>query len=287
VIGTRMTLEVIFKREIRDTVLSRRFIIYLILLIFPMIVNIWFSWMMYESPSILEQMTALFPEPLTEINPMICLMSFIDIITFPIALVAVLHSSDFIAGERERGMLTLLISKPLNRWEIIIGKLFAFMVIFLPLLILNFLVMVLSIIFIGIGIASANIILGYLIVILSYAMVYTSIAILFSVLSEKSSMASLGTIIFLILWMILDFITIYLPINIANFLNNISLSYHIDIVLGFISGGEAGLFVKGGIASNPTIGAFIYSLSVIWIILTIIPIIISILIFERKDIQNR
>ncbi|MFX1409555.1 MAG: ABC transporter permease [Promethearchaeota archaeon] len=282
-----MALEIIIKREIRDTVLSRRFIIYLILLLLPVVVNIWFSWMMYEDPSILQQMTALFPEPLTEINPTICLMSFIDITTFPIALVAVLHSSDFIAGEKERGMLTILVSKPLHRWEIIIGKLFSFMIIFLPLLTLNFLVMVLSLILIGIGIADINIIVGYLAVILFYAIVYTSIAIIFSVLSKRPSMASLGTIIFLILWMILDFITIYLPKNTANVLNNISLSHHINIVLGFISGGEAGIFVKGGITKDPNIGAFIYSFSVILIILTIIPILLSIFIFERKDIQNR
>ena len=282
-----MALEVIIKREIRDTVLSRRFIIYLILLIFPVVVNIWFSWIMYKSPSILEQMTAMFPEPLTEVNPMICLMSFIDITTFPIALVAVIHGSDFIAGERERGMLTLLISKPLNRWEIILGKLFSFLVIFLPLLILSYFIMGLSLILIGIGAANVNILLGYLTVILSYALVYTSIAMLFSVLSKKSSMASLGAIIFLILWMILDFLTIYLPKGITNFLNNISLSYHINNVLGFISAGEAGLFVKGGIASNPTSGEFIYSLSVITIVLIIIPILISVCVFQRKDIQNR
>lgn len=282
-----MALEVIIKREIRDTVLSKRFIIYLILLLLPVVVNIWFSWMMYEDPSILQQMTAMFPEPLTEINPTICLMSYIDITTLPILLIAVLHSSDFIAGENERGMLTLLISKPLHRWEIIIGKLFSFMIIFLPLLTLNFLVMVLSFILIGIGIADVNILVGYLAVILFYAIVYTSISIFFSVISKRSSMASLGTIIFLILWMTLDFLTIYLPKNTANVLNNISLSHRVNIVLGFISGGEAGIFVKGGIAKDPNIGTFIYSFSVILIILTIIPILLSVFIFERKDIQNR
>ena len=282
-----MALEVIIKREIRDTILSKRFIIYLVLLLLPLVLNIWFCWMMYEDPSILQQMTAMFPEPLTEVNPTICLMSYIDIITFPIALIAVLHSSDFIAGEKERGMLTLLVSKPLHRWEIIIGKLFSFMVIFLPLLTLNFLMMVLSFILIGIGISDLNILIGYLTVIFFYAIVYTSIAVLFSVLSKRPSMASLGTIIFLILWMILDFLTIYLPKNTADVLNNISLSHHINIVLGFISGGEAGIFVKGGIPSDPNIGAFIYSFSVIVLILSIMPILLSIIIFKRRDIQNK
>ena len=282
-----MALETIVKRETRDTVLSRRFIIYLILLLLPLVLNIWFCWMMYEDPSILEQMTAMFPEPLTEVNPTICLMSYIDIITFPIALIAVLHSSDFIAGEKERGMLTLLVSKPLHRWEIIMGKLFSSMIVFIPLLTINFLIMALSLIFIGIGMPELNILLGYLVVILFYAIVYTSIAVLFSVLSKKSSMASLGTIIFLILWMILDFLTIYLPKNVADFLNNISLSHHVNIVLGFISGGEAGIFVKGGIPKDPDIGTFVYSFSVILFILSIMPILLSIFIFERKDIQNR
>lgn len=282
-----MALDVIIRRETRDTILSRRFIIYLVLLLLPVILNIWFSWMMYEDPSILEQMTAMFPEPLTEINPMICMMSFIDITTFPIALVAVLHSSDFIAGEKERGMLTLLISKPLARWNIIIGKLVSFMIIFLPLLTLNFFIMAFSFVIIGIGMPDLNILVGYLAVILSYAIVYTSIAVLFSVLSKRPSMASLGTIIFLILWMILDFLTIYLPKNTADFLNNISLSHHVNIVLGFISGGEAGIFVKGGIPKDPSIVSFIYSFSVIMVILSIMPILLSIFIFERKDIQNK
>jgi ABC-type transport system involved in multi-copper enzyme maturation permease subunit len=242
---------------------------------------------MYEDPTILQQMTAMFPEPLTEVNPTICLMSYIDIITFPIALIAVLHSSDFIAGEKERGMLTLLVSKPLHRWEIIIGKLFSSMVIFIPLLSLNFLVMVLSFILIGIGVADLNILAGYLTVILLYAIVYTSIAVLFSVLSKRTSMASLATIIFLILWMILDFLTIYLPKNTANVLNNISLSHHVNIVLGFISGGEAGIFVKGGIPKDPNIGTFIYSFSMVILILSILPILLSVFIFRRRDIQNK
>jgi ABC-type transport system involved in multi-copper enzyme maturation permease subunit len=257
VIGTKMALEIIIKREIRDTVLSRRFIIYLILLLLPLVLNIWFCWMMYEDPSILQQMTAMFPEPLTEVNPTICLMSYVDIVAFPIALIAVLHSSDFIAGEKERGMLTLLVSKPLHRWEIIIGKLFSSMVIFIPLLTLNFLVMVLSFILIGIGIADLNILVGYLTVILFYAIV------------------------------ILDFLTIYLPKNTADVINNISLSHHVNILLGFISGGEAGIFVKGGIPSDPNIGAFIYSFSMVVLILSIMPILLSVFIFKRKDIQNK
>jgi Cu-processing system permease protein len=287
VIGINMALEVIIKREIRDTIMSRRFIIYIVLLLLPVVLNIWFCWMMYEDPLILERLTAFLPVPLTEVNPTICLMSFIDITTFPIALVVVLHGSDFIAGEKERGMLILLISKPINRWEIIVGKLLSFMVIFLPLLTLNYFVMMLSFVFIGIGIADVNILVGYLVVIFFYAIVYTSISIFVSVLSKRSSTASLGTMIFLILWVILDFLTIYLPTNTANVLNSISLSHHISIVLGFITGGEAGIFVKGGIGKDPNIGVFFSSFSVILIILTIIPILLSIFLFKRKDIQNK
>lgn len=282
-----MALKAIFRRETRDTVLSRNFLIYLVLLGLPVAMSAWFSWRMYEDPSILARMTFMLPEPLREVTPMICLMAYLDMTTFSIALVAVLHASDFIAGEEERGLLTLLVSKPMPRWHLILGKYLAFMVVFLPLLTVSLLSMATSISVMGVGMVEADIFAGYLFAVLFYGIVYTSIATLFSVVGKKSSVASLGTIIFLILWMILDFMTIYLPQNTADLLSNFSLSHHINIVLGFITNGGAAIFTRGGQAQNPTFETFTYSISAILLVLTILPVLISLIILERKDIQSR
>ncbi|NIQ07742.1 MAG: ABC transporter permease subunit [Candidatus Korarchaeota archaeon] len=282
-----MGLTVIFRRETQDTVLSKNFLIYLILLGLPVVMSVWFSWRMYEDPSILARMTFMLPEPIQVVTPMICMMTYLDMTTFSIALVAVLHASDFIAGEQDRGMLTLLVSKPMPRWHIILGKYLSFMLVFLPLLTLNLLLMATSINLIGIGTVEGDVFAGYLFAVLFYGIVYASITTLSSVLSTKPSVASLGTIIFLILWIILDFMTIYLPQNTADFLSNFSLSHHINIVLGFVSNGEAAIFVRGGIAKDPSFETLTYSLSAILLPLTLLPVLTSLLILEKKDVQSR
>lgn len=274
-------------RETRDIILSKRFLLYLTLLFLPLIMNVWFSWMMYKDPSILLQMTYFLPEPIEIVTPMICMMSYLDIATFSIALIAVLHASDFIAGEQSRGMLTMLVSKPLHRWELIVGKYISFMVVFLPLLTLNIVLMTVSIYVIGIGAVEGVVLAGYIFAVLFYGIVFTSIATLFSVLSKRPSVASLGTMIFLILWMIFDFMNVYLPQTTADLLNTISLSHHINIVLGFISNGQAGIFAKGGILEDPGIEIFMTSLFAILVMLTLIPVLLSIIIFQKKDIKNR
>lgn len=274
-------------RETRDTILSKRFLLYLTLLFLPLIMSVWFSWMMYEDPSILEQMSYFLPEPISKVTPMICMMSYLDMSTFSIALIAVLHASDFIAGEQSRGMLTVLVSKPLHRWELIVGKYISFMVVYLPLLTLSIIWMAVSINFIGIGTVEGDVLAGYIFAVLFYGIVFTSIATLFSVLSKRPSVASLGTMIFLILWMIFDFMNIYLPQTTKNLLNSISLSHHINIALGFISNGQAGIFVTGGILEEPSIEIFITSLFAILVVLTLVPVLLSIIIFQKKDIKTR
>lgn len=280
-------LKVIFRREIRDTVLTKKFVLYLVLLLFPVAMSIWFSWRMYEDPSILARMTFMLPEPIQEVTPMICMMSYLDMTTFSIALVAVLHASDFIAGEKSRGMLPLLVSKPLHRWELIIGKYSSFMTVFLPFLTVNIGLMTVALNSIGIGMIEREIFVAYLIAMLCYGIVYTSISTFFSSISNSASAASLGTIIFLIVWMILDFMTNYLPTETADLLNNFSLSHHINIVLGYISNGQAALFVKGGIPKDPSLMKFLYSFSAISIPLTLLPLLLSLLILEKQDVQSR
>jgi ABC-type transport system involved in multi-copper enzyme maturation permease subunit len=207
--------------------------------------------------------------------------------TFSIALIAVLHASDFIAGEHSRGMLTLLVSKPLHRWELIVGKYISFMTIFLPLLTLSIFLMAASIDIIGIGTVNLGVLGGYIFAVLFYGIVFTSIATLFSVLSKRPAVASLGALIFLILWMIFDFMNLYLPKTTADFLNTFSLSHYINKVLGFISNGQAGIFVTGGTLEDPGIEIFLTSLFAILIILSLIPVLLSIIILQKIDIKNR
>jgi ABC-type transport system involved in multi-copper enzyme maturation permease subunit len=144
-----------------------------------------------------------------------------------------------------------------------------------------------SIDIIGIGTVKLGVLGGYIFAVLFYGIVFTSIATLFSVLSKKPAVASLGAMIFLILWMIFDFMNIYLPQTTADLLNTFSLSHYINKVLGFISNGQAGIFVTGGILEKPTIEIFLISLFAILVILSLIPLLFSIIILEQKDIKNR
>ena len=61
------------------------------------------------------------------ITGMFVISSFIWIVGIPLVLLASITCGDFISKEYQDGTLLLLISKPIRRWEIIIGKFLAFL----------------------------------------------------------------------------------------------------------------------------------------------------------------
>ncbi len=151
-----MYLPIIFYQETFNYLFSRRFLFSLLLIFLPGVIGIWFSNMMYHNPSIIFKMTGGW---IGQVSPKICIMVYLDVAPLPIALTAIINASDFIAGEKKRGMLQLLVSKPVGRWEIIIGKYLSFLSIFLILIFFKLAIFNLALKFLGIGLVENKVFL--------------------------------------------------------------------------------------------------------------------------------
>jgi len=68
------------------------------------------------------------PMQIQMMNGIFIIMSFIWIAGIPLVLLAAMTCGSFISKEEQDGTLLLLASKPIRRYEIIIGKFFAFLV---------------------------------------------------------------------------------------------------------------------------------------------------------------
>ena len=126
-----MALPIIFKREARDTIWSKRFLIYAALMFLAVAISTWFSYVLNKYPTQFVEIAQLHPIHTFD------MMVLTDVITLPIVLAAVLQGGDFIAGEQSRGTLLLFSTKPVHRWEIILGKYLSFAVLFIPLIFIS------------------------------------------------------------------------------------------------------------------------------------------------------
>lgn len=274
-----MYLPVIFSQETVNYLSSRRFIFSLLLIFLPAVAGIWFSNMMYYNPSIIAKMTGGW---ITQVTPKICIMVYLDVAPLPVALAAIINASDFIAGERKRGMLQLLVSKPLHRSEIIMGKYLSFLLIFLILIFFKLAIFNIALKFLGIGLVENNVFFSYVIALALTATVYTSISTLFSTLMDNPLSAILAGFLLLIAWYIFDWMILYLPLSTVDVLKKFSLSYYIGNIIGYLSNGEAALFL-GGFSSRVSSGLFFRSFMVV-LGLTLTPVVVSIIMLQRKDI---
>ncbi len=276
-----MYLPIIFHREVTSYLSSRRFLFSLLLIFLPAVIGIWFSYMMYHNPSIIVKMTGGW---ITQVTPKICMMVYLDVAPLPIALTAIINASDFIAGEKKRGMLQLLASKPLERWEIVIGKYLSFLLVFLVLILLKLTIFNVALKFLGIGLIETKIFFSYVIVLVLTGIVYTSISTLFSSLMDNTLAVILAGFLLLIAWYIFDWMILYLPFSASHILEKFSLSYYIDNIIGYISRGQAVLFLRGGISFKVSLNLFLKSIAVVLGILTLLPTAVSIIILQKKDI---
>ena len=172
-----MHLAVVLNQETINFLSSRRFIFSLLLIFLPAIIGIWFSNMMYHNPSIIAKMSGGW---IRQVSPKVCLMVYLDVAPLPIALTAIINASDFVAGERKRGMLQLLLSKPLSYSEIIMGKYLSFLFVFLTLILLKLISFNLALSFLGIGRIESKVFFSYALALILIGVVYTSISTLFS-----------------------------------------------------------------------------------------------------------
>jgi len=242
-----MYLPVIFSQETVNYLSSRRFILSLLLIFLPAVIGIWFSYMMYHHPSIIARMTGGW---ITQVTPKICLMVYLDVAPLPVALTAIISASDFIAGEKKRGMLQLLVSKPLGCWEIIIGKYLSFLFIFSILIFLKLTLFNFALNFLGIGLIETRVFLSYVVALVLMGIVYTSISTLFSTLMDSTLAAILAGFLLMMAWYIFDWMILYLPLSASNVLEQFSLSHYINNIICYISSGKATLVLGGGIWSD-------------------------------------
>ncbi|GMR18967.1 MAG: hypothetical protein BMS9Abin34_090 [Patescibacteria group bacterium] len=282
------SLYVIFKRELRDFVFaerffSKRFLLYLALIFLPVVlmavvVNI------FNTPSGLERISALYPEPIIALTAAFAMMFYICAAAgLSFTLVAIIHSGNFVAGEQTSGTLSLLVSKPIRRWKIIIGKYLAFLAILIPLILLAVGSMALLVYAMGIGAVSGKVFLGFLVTAVGIGAVYTSIGTLFSSMTKNSLMAILGAFIFMLGWFMFDFIIVYLPENIANVIKHGLVGYHTNTISAYISGGEATLKMMH--APGEGLTAFFGSLIFI-LLLVIVPVVASVVVLQKRDIHG-
>ena len=276
-----MYLPVIFYQETINYLSSRRFIFSLLLIFLPAVAGIWFSNMMYHNPSIIDRMTGGW---ITEVSPKICMMAYLDVASLPIALVAIINASDFIAGEKQRGMLQLLVSKPLHHWEIVVGKYLSFSLVFLILIFLELNIFNIALKSLGIGLVENRVLLSYILVLILIGIVYTSISTLFSTMMRSTLAVILTGFLLLITWYVFDWMILYLPLSTSDVLENFSLLYHIDNIIGYTSIREAPLLLRGGVSFEVSLDLFLKSVVVILGILSLLPIILSIIILQRRDI---
>ena len=274
-----MHLPVIIGQETINFLSSRRFILSLLLIFLPAIIGIWFSNMMYHNPSIIAKMTGGW---IRQISPKICLMVYLDVAPLPVALMAIINASDFVAGERKRGMLQLLLSKPLGYSEIILGKYLSFLFVFLTLILLKLITFNLALSFLGIGLIENKIFFSYVLALILIGIVYTSISTLFSTITKNTLAAILAGFLLLISWYIFDWMLLYLPISVSNTLEKFSVSFYVENIISYLSEGKATLFLGGFSSNEISLKLLLKSILVILGALSFLPLFASIIILQIK-----
>lgn len=220
---------------------------------------------------------------IVKITPKICIMTLLDVAPLSVALTAIINASDFIAGEKQRGMLELLVSKPLYYWEIIIGKYLSFSFVFLVLIFIELNIFNTALKFWGIGLVENRVLLSYIVVLILIGIVYTSISTVFSTLMRGVLAVVVAGFLLLIAWYVLDWMILYLPLSTSNSLEKFSLFYYIDNIVGYMSSGKAALLLRGGVSPEVSINLFLISLVVVLGVLSLLPIALSIIILQKKD----
>ncbi len=119
-----MRFQVIMFKTLRDLFSIRRSLMFLIgIMIVPLIAG---GMMSGDDGGSLSEMTLALQNQM--VLGMFIILSFMWIVGIPLVLLASVTCGDFISKEDSDGTLLLLVSKPVARSEIIIGKFLAFMV---------------------------------------------------------------------------------------------------------------------------------------------------------------
>ncbi len=121
-----MRFHVIMFKTLRDLFSVRRSVLYLIAIAIPVVFG---SYMFVNNPFgdfSLSEMGLLMQNQM--VGSFFVIMSFMWIAGLPLAFLSIATCGDFVSKEQQDGTLLVLVSKPVRRYEIILGKFLAFMV---------------------------------------------------------------------------------------------------------------------------------------------------------------
>ena len=166
------------------------------------------------------------------------------------------------------------------------GKYLSFLFIFLTLIFLKLSFFNIALKYLGIGLVENRVFFSYLTALVLTGIVYTSISTLFSTLLDSTLAVILAGFLLLIAWYIFDWMILYLPSSISNILEKFSLSFYVSNIINYLSEGEAALFLGGEAYSKVSLLLFLKSMVVALGCLTLVPVVASIAILQRRDIVS-
>lgn len=223
----------------------------------------------------------------------VVIVSLSSLTIFLIPLIALLISHDAIVGEMERGTMLLLLSYPLSRAQVVLGKFFGQLAILAFATFFGYGIAALALFAIGSG-ASAQSWVAFATLIGSSILlgaVFIAIGFLASALvRERSTAAGIAIGVWLFFVLIYDAALLALLVLDqgrmigTGILNTLLLFNPADSyrLLNFGSGQAGALTGMGGMAGNATLGPVIMTVTLgLWILL---PLVFSMLIFSRKEL---
>lgn len=223
----------------------------------------------------------------------VVIVSLSSLTIFLIPLIALLISHDAIVGEMERGTMLLLLSYPLSRAQVVLGKFVGQLAILAFATFFGYGIAALALLATGAG-AGAESWLAFATLVGSSILlgaVFIAIGFLASTLvRERSTAAGIAIGVWLFFVLIYDAALLALLVFDqgqsvgAGLLNALLLFNPADSyrLLNFGTGQAGALTGMGGMAGNATLGSLTLLLSLgLW---TLLPLIASMLVFSRKEL---
>jgi len=223
----------------------------------------------------------------------VVIVSLSSLTIFLIPLIALLISHDAIVGEMERGTMLLLLSYPLSRAQVVLGKFFGQLAILAFATFFGYGIAALALLAAGSG-ADAQSWSAFVTLIGSSILlgaVFIAIGFLASTLvRERSTAAGIAIGVWLFFVLIYDAALLALLVFDqgqmigTGILNTLLLINPADSyrLLNFGTGQAGALTGMGGMAGNATLGPVIMTLTLgLW---TLLPLAFSMLIFSRKEL---
>jgi len=119
-----MRFHIVMLKTLKDLFSIKRSLVFLIICLIPVFIFANVS----QREAVFNFKVMTLPMQIQMMNGIFIIMSFIWIAGIPLVLLAAMTCGSFISKEEQDGTLLLLASKPIRRYEIIIGKFFAFLV---------------------------------------------------------------------------------------------------------------------------------------------------------------